>query len=709
MQFRNNTTLLWVLCFIVLLPLTPLLFGYFPAIGDMRDVFIPLEIFFRQQQLQGDIPAWNPAISFGFPVIAAAQIGFFYPILFILRFLPIYLELPIALGIHVCAAAVGTYVFARRLSLSREASMLAAISFTLSQFIWQHSTHLNIFFIIAWFPWQMLAVHTLFQKDKLYVKHIVLLTALFAMPFFIGQIQMPFLMMLVGLLYGLWTGATIRTCLLVAASSILFASVQLLPTLELANLSSRNSPGEFDSIRANQHSYPLYHLPTFLFPRFYGSDDTYWGKRLEIEYGSYIGVLPFMLVVWYFWNRKRNVVIPARQARHDSGFFVLLLITSFLLSLGSLSPFRLIGIEPSLWIFSAPARWLFFTTFAASMLAGFAYDAIWTHIVSAKKFFRTAAIVIIAGVIIGNIVLFVIPITPLSQLLQAKSLPATLAGDKLEAMVHSAKSSSISIASPYTYIVLIPLIVLPYAISHKKSKQIILAITTIDLVLVAITTTPLIPWNQVLTPPQIIAKLPQNIIEHNARIHTIPDGADTGAYFTNPASRPTMQKRLQQKELLLPLISSQFGIYGTQWPASLDIQQQTEALEQLNPMELNIGAILYPTGYTGIVMLPQETQPRVQLVSGEAYSTSETPDTLIIRTNSSTATSLIVRDTFYPGWHAYIDEKETQLDMQKPFFRKVSVPAGEHIVEMKYVPKMLYIGGGVTLIILLICAIILLL
>src|ERR1700751_659148 len=100
MKMKSNSWIFFV-ALIALLPLVPLLGGRFPAIGDMTDVFIPLETFFHSQEILGKIPAWDPAVSFGFPIIASAQIGFFYPTLFILRLLPIWLELPLALALHV--------------------------------------------------------------------------------------------------------------------------------------------------------------------------------------------------------------------------------------------------------------------------------------------------------------------------------------------------------------------------------------------------------------------------------------------------------------------------------------------------------------------------------------------------------------------------------------------------------------------------------
>lgn len=694
----NTTKRFWVIMvgIVAVLPLAPLLFGRFPAIGDMRDVFIPLESFFHTQQLQGNIPAWNPAVSFGFPVIASAQIGFFYPVLFLLRFLPIFIELPIALLLHASLCAIGTFFFARRLSLSKEASLLTALSFSLSQGIWQHLTHLNIFLAVAWLPWQMWAVDILFRKEKIERKGIMALIVLFGVPFLIGQIQIPFLIMAVSLLYGLFIRhkkkalkRSVGTVIAIALGTFLLACVQLLPTLELASLSSRGGAGGFDIVRANQHSYPIYHLPTLLFPRFYGNDSTYWGKRLEIEYGSYIGVIPLLLAIWFLY---RYIATKPKDA--TISFFLWLAGISFLLALGSLSPFRFIGIEPSLWIFSAPARWLLFTTLSFSLFAGYGFDLIWKQPMNAKKFLYLIAGVGAILLIITNSTLFLVP-TP--------ELP------KLQSMLTSAQASSVSFLSPYTYITLLSILILPFALRHKNGKQILLIVSAIDLIIIAYTTTPTIPWKSILAVPVSVEQLPQNIRDHTARIYSLRDGGDTGAYFTDPSSRANAAVRELQKNLLVPMVSSQFGIYGIEWPASLDLSEQGEQLEKLHPtqpyavedtelaQELTIGAVLSPAadGSVDIITLP--TKPRFEMNNGTVEVVSEQSSEITLKTNSSQNSTLTIRDTFYPGWHVYIDGKEVEIINAPLFFRSIQVPAGEHLVEFFYTPTWLYIGAGISL------------
>ena len=134
----------------------PFLAGFFPAIGDMRDVYIPLELFFQENIRQGDIPFWNADVAWGFPVLASAQIGFYYPVLLLSRLLlPIWLYLPVIIFLHIAAAGIGMYLFVQQLGLKKYPALLAAIIFMGSAWLWQHGTHLNIFLATCWLPWQL--------------------------------------------------------------------------------------------------------------------------------------------------------------------------------------------------------------------------------------------------------------------------------------------------------------------------------------------------------------------------------------------------------------------------------------------------------------------------------------------------------------------------------------------------------------------------
>jgi uncharacterized membrane protein YfhO len=66
---------------------------------------------------------------------------------------------------------------------------------------------------------------------------------------------------------------------------------------------------------------------------------------------------------------------------------------------------------------------------------------------------------------------------------------------------------------------------------------------------------------------------------------------------------------------------------------------------------------------------------------------------------------LYVSDTYYPGWKAYVDGKETKIYRANLAFRAIEVPKGKHTVVFKYIPMSFYIGLFLTLIGIALCVI----
>jgi uncharacterized membrane protein YfhO len=57
----------------------------------------------------------------------------------------------------------------------------------------------------------------------------------------------------------------------------------------------------------------------------------------------------------------------------------------------------------------------------------------------------------------------------------------------------------------------------------------------------------------------------------------------------------------------------------------------------------------------------------------------------------------VLADSFYPGWKAYVDGKETAILKANHFFRALSLSQGQHMVEFKYEPLSFRIGLIVSL------------
>jgi hypothetical protein len=58
---------------------------------------------------------------------------------------------------------------------------------------------------------------------------------------------------------------------------------------------------------------------------------------------------------------------------------------------------------------------------------------------------------------------------------------------------------------------------------------------------------------------------------------------------------------------------------------------------------------------------------------------------------------LVLADSFYPGWRAYVDGIEKEILRANFFFRGVFLPAGEHTVVFRYEPRSFVIGCVISL------------
>ncbi len=76
-------------------------------------------------------------------------------------------------------------------------------------------------------------------------------------------------------------------------------------------------------------------------------------------------------------------------------------------------------------------------------------------------------------------------------------------------------------------------------------------------------------------------------------------------------------------------------------------------------------------------------------VSIEKYAGSE----VIVKSVQACAGWLVLADSYFPGWLAYVDEKDATLYRADYNFRAVYVPAGEHVIRFKYSPLSFRVGA----------------
>jgi hypothetical protein len=72
------------------------------------------------------------------------------------------------------------------------------------------------------------------------------------------------------------------------------------------------------------------------------------------------------------------------------------------------------------------------------------------------------------------------------------------------------------------------------------------------------------------------------------------------------------------------------------------------------------------------------------------------PREVELETDSPGASFLVTSEVHYPGWRAWVDTQERPLLLTNGAFRGLAVPAGRHLVRMRFAPRILWWGLGVS-------------
>jgi hypothetical protein len=362
--------------------------------SDTLTFFFPVFATLHESLRVGELPLWSPRIYGGFPLFAEGQIGALYPPALVAVLLPTPEDGFMALRVfHMCVALVGTYAYARTLSISPVGGVIAAFAFGLGSFVVAQQHHASLIAAAVWLPWVLACVELALRRHDWATDALLALAGiLFAMAALASHIQ-P--VMLTGALLVAYVlarqGAVMRrpgadlvtwrdrlralagpgsvglwALVVVPSLALALAAVQLLPLYELSQQSWR--AGAWSYRDAIEYSFPPPNFVTLLFPFFFRTPDGgSWSLWQAWETVLYVGVAPLALAL----------LAVARVRHWTVAFFATVAVLGAFLSLGGYAPF---GIFEALWALPgiqlqrAPARLAFLTTFALAMLAAHGID-----------------------------------------------------------------------------------------------------------------------------------------------------------------------------------------------------------------------------------------------------------------------------------------------------------------------------------------------
>ncbi len=376
--------------------------------GDIFTYFYPYWSEATRAIRAGRLPLWNPYLFMGSPFLANSQVGFFYPLNWLLWLVfPAHQSVHLTIVLHLCLAALNGYLWGRAsLRLGRVGAWTVGAIFALGGYLGAQVEHVNQLQGLAWLPLMLMLYDKV--KSRQVCKFASLqvgkaawvgLVVVVGLVFLAGHTQTAFIS-LVGLaVYGLgpalWRGArqrewrelVRRTLLLTGAVGlgILLAAVQLVPTWELSRLSVRAGGLPFNE-RVSFSLAPLYAaralLPGFTEPV----------PPEHIEHVAYVGIAGLALAI--IAARKPKSTINNLQS-------TILVALGLFFSLGLYNPLYLLlaRFVPGFAHFRVPARWLTLYALGVAGLAGSGADALLSRRVRKQINWRTWALC--AGVLIA--------------------------------------------------------------------------------------------------------------------------------------------------------------------------------------------------------------------------------------------------------------------------------------------------------------------
>ncbi|MFO7948193.1 MAG: hypothetical protein R6V19_15425 [Armatimonadota bacterium] len=359
-------TFLLVYCIILFLAL---IFGGMPYQDDTGRETAPQMEYYARWLKQGHIPVWNHEVGSGYYQHASGQSAMYYPPnLLLYRIFHWTVALRLSLFLHVFAACVWVYFIGILLKLRSRTALLLGLCVGGGGVMAAHQLHLNIVlglsngFLVA------LAAIWWMQKDSGLMACLAGIAAV-GLALLGGQPMYVWLSAL--LIAALYVAASkseevkvetplrmLGKSILVAGGGILLAGVQTIPLLQYSRTFPRPEPaGHYAFITAGSFQWSdFWHflVPATNLKPVEGMN--YW------ETLGYIGILPVVIIAVGI-SRKWQWNLRTRLA-------VILLAAGTLLMLGSNTPlYHLLQHISPFSIFRVPGRYVLLVSFGLALLA----------------------------------------------------------------------------------------------------------------------------------------------------------------------------------------------------------------------------------------------------------------------------------------------------------------------------------------------------
>ncbi len=687
----------------------------------------------------GQIPLWNPYAFSGYPLLANVQSAVFYPI----NILFFIFESKIAWIIYVLLqpmlAFIFMYLFIRSLSLSKYAALFCGLSFGFigymaTWFEWGVVGHSGL-----WLPLVLFGITKYFKNNS--VRFLAISSVALACSIFAGHIQTTTYVALTTISYYAFcafstkNNFTKRFKSFVLGSWFIFlplgiAAVQVLPSLELLQLSARNVPESLEIFHRFQ--LPYSHLLTIFAPDFFGNPavGSLW-KGNYAEFMGYFGIVALTFAVIGCVYQRQNKLIY---------FFLALSGIALIFALPTPLSDTLTNFHIPVLDTSSPARTLFIFQFSFVILAGFGIDA---YMVKKKIVWRS--FILLTLIYVGMwIFVLIAPFFPqtgfivphLNVIKRNLFIPTIILITTLILILIGTKTNRYKVIIFFCFIV----------IAAFEYEYFLYKFSPFSPFGYFFPTHPLMSFLQEKAPPHRIYGYGIGRIETNLPTQwrlSSPEGYDSlyikrygeliNASYSKeqkkgltrsdallPESMPTQDS--DAKRALMDIMDIKYVIYKNDLAPTIWLQQEWRfpldrfvLIYQKYKWEVHENNNAIPKAsvfYDFIVekdskkiieklfgkkflynkqLVIEETPPNFSPTIDSQFTPAKIitykPNEIKIETDTKADGFLFLSDNYYPGWNAYVDNVKTKIYRANYTFRAIPIKAGKHTVDFKYMPK----------------------
>jgi hypothetical protein len=668
-------------------------FGADEINSDLANIYAQHEYLSTTYYKKGQLPLWSSFVGSGIP--ADLQLASYSPMVILYILLPSVLAFNLIIIFNFLLIGWGILLYGQKIGLGKIPSLLSAIVFTLSGFMVGHLRHIFLESALVSLPYLLIVVEKIIESKK-FIWGIVMAFLIY-LSLSYGHPPTTFCVLLFIAIYFLFRLSShfreenkedlkpIAIFLAGVIFGLLLSAVMILPMFEQIRYSTRASFGIENSL---EPPFKLKFLWLFFQPYAFGDPsrgtwdiytDSFW------ENIGYLGILPLILAfVGLFWAKKED--------REWRKIFALLSFFGLLLLLGILTPFYQLVWNwiPGFSFTRAPGRFLLFLDFGLAILAGFGLKALLEKFEVRKKIFLTILIVIITiidlfifGYHFNNVILTtyfeetatVKFLRQDSDLYRIRALNISGAWDKAWG---KAKGWAGDLS--------------PYFIERE-----------------------LIPEdNNIayrLSSPAALYGLSGRFIIRR------PCELDTAVLSQSPPDRTTLLLGMENVKYLLSFDPiEKFRNLRLVQKISFDKEQTMYIYQNQEwlPRAYLVGEAVYIPEANAVldamlnssfnpakeVIIEQKVAQSVRKGGGEVKIVSYSDNRVEMEVKATGDGFLVLSDTYYPGWKAYVDGKEQKILLANYNYRALEIQAGEHRVVFSYQPFSIKLGriiSGATL------------